>query len=174
MACNNKSTFKRAFFELYSTMKIIPSRLVWVRLQKILSGELLKLYPKTSKILSKNIPQISKKSNKIVGLVESRIIHMDSSLLWRVMPDLWSSCSFFPFSFFAWRFALCWLFTLPPERRKLPDHRLRHANIIHRLAAKGNRMHMFSIHNGTNCNCRMTSFYYNYQNPSVCFFFLCK
>ena len=97
MACNNESTFKRAFFELYSTMKIIPSRLVWVRLQKILSGELSKSYPKTSKILSKNIPQISKKSNKIVGLVESRIIHMDSSLLWRVMPDLWSSCSFFLF-----------------------------------------------------------------------------
>ena len=61
MAYNNESTFKRAFFELYWTMKIIPSRLVWDRLQKILSGELSKSYPKTSKILSKNIPQISKK-----------------------------------------------------------------------------------------------------------------
>ena len=97
MAYNNESTFKRAFFELYWTMKIIPSRLVWVRLQKIVSGELSKSYPKTSKILSKNIPQISKKSSKIIGLVESRIIRMDSSLLWRVMADLWSSCSFLLF-----------------------------------------------------------------------------
>ena len=171
MAYNNESTFKRAFFELYWTMKIIPSRLVWDRLQKILSGELSKSYPKTSKILSKNIPQISKKSNKIVGLVESRIMH-SHGLFSPLESHAWPVIKlfFFPFSFFAWRFALCWLFTLPLERTKLPNHRLRHANIIHRLAAKGNRMHMFSIHNGTNCNCTMMSFYYNYQYPSVCFF----
>lgn len=166
MAYNNESTFKRAFFELYWTMKIIPSRLVWDRL----NGELSKSYPKTSKILSKNIPQISKKSNKIVGLVESKIIHMDSSLLWRVMPDLWSSCSFFLFLSLPDVLHFADFSHSPPERRKLPDHRLRHANIIHRHAAKGNRMHMFSIRNGTNYNCTMTLFYYNYQYPSVCFF----
>ena len=27
---------------------------------------------------------------------------------------------------------------------------------------------------GKKDNCTMTSFYYNYQNSSVCFFFLCK
>ena len=144
-----KVPVKRLFLK-YSTMKIIPSRLVWFRLQKILNGELLKSYPKTSKTLSENIPKISKKSNKIAGLVEGRIIHMHSSLLWRVIPDLCMiRLFFFPFSFFPWRFALCWLFKLPPKGRKLPDHRLSHANIIHRLVVKGNGMCMFSIHNRT-------------------------
>lgn len=149
MVCNNESTCKKAFLKKYSTMKIIPSRLVWFRLQKIVNGELLKSYPKTSKTLSENIPKISKKSNKIAGLVEGRIIHMHSSLHWRVNARPVIRLFFFPFSFFAWLFSLCWLFALPPKGRKLPDHRLSHANIIHRLVVKGNGMYMFSIHNRT-------------------------
>ena len=60
----------------------------WSQTLKNCQWRTLEIISKDIKILSKNIPQISKKSNKIVGLVESRIIHMDSSLLWRVMPDL--------------------------------------------------------------------------------------
>ena len=97
MAYNNESTFKTAFFELYWTMQNYTFKVSLRQTSKNSQWRTLEIISKTSKILSKNISQISKKSNKIVGLVESKIIHMDSSLLWRVMPDLWSSCSFFLF-----------------------------------------------------------------------------
>ena len=140
MACNNESTCKKAFF------KILNHENYTFKVSLIQTTKNSQW--RTLEIISQDIQNSFRKHSKDFQKVKQNCRLLFSPLESHAWPVI--RLSFFPSSFFASLFSLCWLFALPSKGRKLPNHRLSHANIIHRLVLKVNGIYMFSIHSRTN------------------------